>query len=415
MSFLICFSIFTVANIGLALNKTYAGLLVLRMIQASGSSGTIALSMAVVADVATSAERGKYNGYATAGILFGPALGPTIGGVLAQFLGWRSIFWFLAIFSGVFLILFGLVFPETCRQVVGNGSIPARGINWSIMGHYQQKKVAGNMRYTEQLNEKPTRKCQLPNPLDTLRILGDKESALLLAYNALAFSGQMTVTAALPSMLRKTYGYNELKVGLCFLPVGSGALLSSIFTGYLMDWNFRRHARKIGMELSKKKQQDLRNFPLERARLEVIWPYHFLTIGAMIGFGWIMQTKSIAGTEVILFILGFVVTGAFNASNTLAIDLHRQNPATATAAINLTRCLVSAAGVSAIIPLIDAIGRGWAFSLIAFLDIALTPALWALAKWGPKWREERILREQEKSEKKTGQDHSRSSSESSHP
>jgi MFS family permease len=75
LSFIICFLIYIVANIGLALQTNYAALLVLRCVQASGSSATIALAIAVVADVATSAERGKFMGYATGGILVGPAFG----------------------------------------------------------------------------------------------------------------------------------------------------------------------------------------------------------------------------------------------------------------------------------------------------------------------------------------------------
>jgi MFS family permease len=80
LSFVICFMIYIVANIGLALQTNYAALLVLRCVQAAGSSGSIALSIAVVADIATSAERGTYMGYATAGILIGPAFGPVLGG-----------------------------------------------------------------------------------------------------------------------------------------------------------------------------------------------------------------------------------------------------------------------------------------------------------------------------------------------
>lgn len=383
-----------IANIGLALQKNYAALLILRMIQASGSSGTIALSIAVVADIATSAQRGKYVGFATAGILLGPAFGPTIGGALAEFLGWRSIFWFLAIFSAIFLILFIFIFPETCRNVVGNGSIPARGINRSVVGYLHQRKIHRPNVETTKPKEGTARRFQLPNPWLTLKILGDKESALLLIYNALAFSGQMVITAALPSMLAKTYNYNEFKIGLCFLPVGSGALVASILTGYLMDWNFRRHAKLVGMTISNGKQQDLRGFPLEKARVEVIWPYHFLTIVCMITFGWVMHFgTSIAGPEILLFCLGFVITGAFNVSNTFLVDLHRESPATATAAVNLTRCLVSAGGVAIIVPLINAVGRGWAFTMIGFLDILLTPSLWVLTKWGPRWREEKWEKE----------------------
>ena len=142
LSFIICFIIYIGGNIGLALQTNYAALLILRIVQAAGCSAAIALATAVVADIATSAERGRYMGYATAGLLMGPSFGPTIGGVLAQYLGWRSIFWFLVIFTAVLLVVFTLFFPETCRNVVGNGSIPAKGFNQSILGYIQQRKHA---------------------------------------------------------------------------------------------------------------------------------------------------------------------------------------------------------------------------------------------------------------------------------
>ena len=50
------------ANIGLALQNNYVALLVLRCLQSSGSSGTVALGNGVVADIASSGERGKFIG-----------------------------------------------------------------------------------------------------------------------------------------------------------------------------------------------------------------------------------------------------------------------------------------------------------------------------------------------------------------
>jgi multidrug resistance protein len=123
-AYIIAFTIYLGANIGLALQNSYAALFILRCLQSTGSSGAIALGFGVVADISTSSERGSYMGIVGAGTMMGPALGPVIGGILAQFLGWRSIFWFLVIIAGCFLILFMLTVPETGRNVVGNGSVP---------------------------------------------------------------------------------------------------------------------------------------------------------------------------------------------------------------------------------------------------------------------------------------------------
>lgn len=102
--------------------------------QSSGSSGTIALGTGVVADIATAAERGVYMGWAISGPMvpvthatyeaqilkhmqIAPAVGPVLGGVLAQFLGWRWIFWILVICASAFLVPFLISFPETGRNV----------------------------------------------------------------------------------------------------------------------------------------------------------------------------------------------------------------------------------------------------------------------------------------------------------
>lgn len=91
-AYTIYFVVYIAANTGLALQNSFAALFVLRYLQSSGSSGTIALSSGVVADVATASERGKWFGLATAGSLLGPSLGLVVGGLLAQYLGWRAIF-----------------------------------------------------------------------------------------------------------------------------------------------------------------------------------------------------------------------------------------------------------------------------------------------------------------------------------
>src|SRR4051812_2345382 len=97
--YIICFVVFSGANIGLALQNSYAALLVLRMLQAAGSSGTVALANGVVGDIITSSERGTYIAYASIAGILGPMISPILGGVIAQYAGWHFLFWFLLIFS----------------------------------------------------------------------------------------------------------------------------------------------------------------------------------------------------------------------------------------------------------------------------------------------------------------------------
>ena len=95
----------------------------------------------------------------------------------------------------------------------------------------------------------------------------------------------------------------------------------------------------MGMTITKGKQQDLSNFPIERMRLQILIPGHLISIVGLVLFGWTLKFGThIVGPEVALFVMGFGVTTAFNITNGLLIDLHRDQPA----AVNFTTCLMSA-------------------------------------------------------------------------
>ncbi|KAH4018339.1 hypothetical protein HBI38_192570 [Parastagonospora nodorum] len=386
LSFIVCFVIFILGNIGLALQTNYVALLILRMLQAIGGTAAIALTYAVVADIATSAERGKYMGYAGAGILFGPAFGPTIGGILAQYLGWRAIFYFLAVFSGVLLVLFIFLFPETCRNVVGNGSIPARGVNQSVLGWWQHRMQGPDATGGGLKPQK--RKVAFPNPFATFKIIAEKESGIILLYNGFFFTGMMVTVSAIPALYGNAYHLNELNLGLCYIANGMGSLLSSLTMGHVVDWNFRRHAKAIGMTIEKGKQQDLTYFPIERVRMQIVIPGHVIGILGLIAFGWTVKFQThIAGPEISLFVIGFGISTAFNITNGLLIDLHRDQPAAATAAINFARCLMSAGGSAAIVPMCNAMNPGWAFTSLALVYVALIAVVLLVMRDGMKWRQ----------------------------
>ena len=64
------------------------------------------------------------------------------------------------------------------------------------------------------------------------------------------------------------------------------------------------------------------------------------------------------------------------------------------------RCWMGAGGTAIIIPILDALGRGWTFTLIGVIIFFLSFMPWMLLKWGPKWREERRLRIERQQEDK---------------
>ncbi|KAH8691192.1 putative florfenicol exporter [Talaromyces proteolyticus] len=396
-AYFVCFVIYLGANIGLALQNSYAALFVLRCLQSAGSSTTIALSAGVVADVATVAERGSYMGFVTAGSLLGPALGPVIGGLLSQYLGWRSIFWFLVIIAATWLVQFLFFYPETARKVVGNGSIPPPTWNMSLSSYLKARKIPKeDLIAAEEMQDSTSRKLSFPNPLPTLAIVFQKDTSLLLISNSIMFAGFYDVAVAITSIYQTIYGLTDLQIGLCYLPFGAGAALAALVNGQFLDYNYRRIAIRLGVPVVRNRHTDLKNFPIEKARLQMAFPLIGGAICLVIAFGWCVDFEThLAAPTVITFFLGFCLTSSFNTVSTLLIDLYPDTAATATAANNITRCLLGAGATAVLEPMLNAMGRGWCYTFIAFVMASTTPLLLLLIRYGPRWREERRLRQDE--------------------
>lgn len=389
-AYLMCFVIYIGANIGLALQSSYSALVVLRCLQSTGASSTVTLASASVADIITRAERGKFMGYASMGVTLGPSLGPVIGGILDHFLGWRSIFWFLTIMCSVLLVVLVVYFPETSRSVVGNGSIAPQRWNTTI---HDVLRLRERRKLNVGLIEEPrslTPRKRRPSPWDAIRIAGNKEDGIILLCGSLLYAGFFGILSSLPSRLQAEYNFNSLQVGLCYIPYGTGSLTSRWTSGSLLDWNFRRHARKRGIPIIKNRQQQLRHFPIEHARLEVILPFVLAAAFSMLAYGWVMNYHAnLAGPLIMLFFTAHFGTGAVSGLGTIIVDINIKSPGTAVAANQLCRCIFAAGSVAAAVPVIDRIGMGWTGTCIAGIWVACSPMLWAIMKWGEKWREEK--------------------------
>lgn len=74
------------------------------------------------------------------------------------------------------------------------------------------------------------------------------------------------------------------------------------------------------------------------------------------------------------------------------MDLYPNSPATATAANNLVRCFMGAAGTAVTIQMADGMGRGWCFTFMAGVLFVMSPLSWVDVQWGQGWREARRVR-----------------------
>ncbi|RHZ63777.1 uncharacterized protein CDV56_107771 [Aspergillus thermomutatus] len=397
-AYILCFVIYIIGNIALALQHNYLALLILRAVQSCGSSGTVALASAVAADVITSAERGMYMGITSLGNILAPSLGPILGGLLSQYLGWQAIFWFLALAAITFFIPLVIFFPETCRAIVGDGSVPATGWNQSVWNRWRKRHVTSSCdsevspdSCRDAHPQPQKRRITFPNPLSTLRLLFQLPTGPLVLANGIVFASYYSVTAGIPSQFKAIYGLSDLGIGLSFIPAGLGSLVSATFNGLIVDWNYIRLRRKSGEPVPKDQKQDHGEFPIERARLQIGLP---MTVAAAISVAWygalIEREPTLNVSLALVFLISFCITAAYNVMNVLIVDLYYTTPATAMAANNLVRCFLGAAATAIIHPMIQRWGNQTTYWAVAGAMLSVIPLL-GLVYWkGLGWRRSRF-------------------------
>lgn len=392
--FILCFIVFIASNIALALVDEYSSLLVLRCIQSAGSATILILSQAVVADIITGPERGNYISLTAIPSILGPSLGPVIGGALTESLGWRSIFWFLTIGASVNFILVAMFLPETCRKVVGDGSIRppviCRSLWQVITFNEKSADYAPNMSSLETIpgiEEKGTFSFIADTLFASFVLLRDLELLLLLLCGGIAYSGVYAIATAAPNLFTLLYGYDVLEIGLTYLPIAGGSIVGVFAVGPLMNRNYRRYAQKLNVTIDRSKQASIENFPIEKVRLQVGMPLLFLAAATTIAWGWaVANERPIPEVLTIVFFIGISLVGVNNSINALIVDLYPEKAGAALATYNLTKSLTGAAASGFVDPLIRGIGLGESFSLLGASNVLLVPIVVLIMHRGVAWR-----------------------------
>jgi multidrug resistance protein len=113
--YVISLCIFLLASVIAPFSTNNGMFIFFRAIQACGGGSGQTLGAGVIADIYKVSERGNAYGIFYVGPLMAPVLGPSLGGALCEFLGWRSTFYFLCIIGFILLVFIIFSLPETLR------------------------------------------------------------------------------------------------------------------------------------------------------------------------------------------------------------------------------------------------------------------------------------------------------------
>lgn len=388
-AYMCTFLVFLGACIGLAETKNYATLIALRCLQSTGSASTIAIGSGVIGDVTSRADRGGYMGIFQAGLLVPVAIGPVIGGAIAGSLGWRAIFWFLTIYSGVFLCLLIILLPETLRSIVKNGSqLPSNLLIRYPLKFYQTTTQVDWQRGPSDNQPAPKKHVDVLGPL---RILLSNHAAPIIIFLAVYYAGwQMSITA-MSSLFKTRYGLTEIQIGLTFMANGVGSMLGTLITGKILDKDYRRVKEKYeaSLDIERRESSQEEDFPLEKARLRLVPTFSLLQCLSILLFGWTIQYPHkvhIAVPIVSTFITGWTAVSTQSLIMTYLVDIFHDRSAAASASLNLARCLFAAGGTSFVMPMINGVGVCVAFTICAAVQVLALIGPLIQYKFAAAWR-----------------------------
>jgi EmrB/QacA subfamily drug resistance transporter len=113
--------IFTAASLLCAWSPTQTFLIAVRVIQGIGGAMIFSTGTAMLVSAYPAGDRGKILGINIAAVYIGLTIGPFIGGLLTEHLGWRYIFLFTAILGIIIILIVAAMIKEEWSGTRGEG------------------------------------------------------------------------------------------------------------------------------------------------------------------------------------------------------------------------------------------------------------------------------------------------------
>lgn len=261
--FLASILIFTVGSLLCSLSSNLPTLIIARVIQASGGGAISPTSLAILSEYFPKEKRGSAIGWWGIGNVMGPALGPTLGGVLTHYFGWPSIF-YVNVPIGLITIFFTVKFLKFLRlQPKSNPAFDITSyiffaffiiaIQYTISaisktGFLSWQFTAGFIITVSAIFFfiQSSRKNSPLLDLTVFRSASFVKSSIIIVIRSVALFGGMFF---LPFLLQGLLGFTEIQSGLLMLPNALMMLVSRPYAGKMADRGLIRNVSVTGILL----------------------------------------------------------------------------------------------------------------------------------------------------------------------
>lgn len=215
-------------------------------------------------------------------------------------------------------------------------------------------------------------------PLYTFKFLQFPPVALTIAYGSLCFMilyflnvGLETLYAAPP------YNFGPILIGLTYIPNSLGYVISSLISGRYSDHIVKKEKAKNGFFNAESR------FASHMLLAMALYPVSVIMFGwtANYTLHWIVPLVA-----TLLFGLSSMVV--LSTSATYLIDALPGRGSSGIALNNFIRFILAAVATFIAQPMKVGMGFGWMYTFLGLLALCACVAIFAIRKWGDKWRKE---------------------------
>jgi EmrB/QacA subfamily drug resistance transporter len=240
--------IFVVGSAVCGMAQNIDQLIAFRAFQGLAAGGLMTLAMAIVGDLISARERGRYQGYIQATFLGAAVAGPLVGGLLVDHLSWRWVFYVNVPLGIASLVVIGgvLHLPVERRphRVDYSGAVLLAGAVTSLL----LATVWGGRQYAWSSAEIVSlaivavvllgafvfQERRAPEPILPLRLFRDPVFTVVSAALFIATCSLFAAIVFLPLFLQVVHGDSATDSGLLLLPLLIPSTISTIVAGRLI-------------------------------------------------------------------------------------------------------------------------------------------------------------------------------------